>query len=108
MRIFEQSYLVRLLKNFLKSMGQAPNLGSLLCRSKFESQHQNHKVKNCGKNCIGCHYLLKASLYQFKRISKTFLLKNSIDCESSNLVYVGICQGCRKEYLGETGCLMKK
>ena len=99
--IFQRNKLV-------KSMSQAPNLGRLLIRSKFESQHKNHEVKNCGKNCGSCPYLLKASLYQFKRVNKTFLLKNSFNCESSNLIYVAICQGCKEEYIGETGCLVKE
>ena len=94
-------------KKLVKSMRQAPNLGRLLCRSKFESQHKTHEVKNCGKNCVGCPYLLKASLYKFKRLKKTFLLKNSFNCESSNLIYVVICQECKEEYIGETGCLLK-
>ena len=37
-------------------MSQAPNLGLLLCRSKFESQHKNLEVENCGKYCISCPY----------------------------------------------------
>ena len=95
-------------KKLVKSMSQAPNLGRLLCRSKFESQHKNHEVKNCGKNYISCPYLLKASLYQFKQVNKTFLLKNSFNCESSNLISAVICQGCKEEYIGETGCLVKE
>ena len=50
-------------------MSQAPNLGRLLCRSKFESQGKNNKVKNRRKNCVSCPYLLKASLYQFKQVN---------------------------------------
>ena len=65
-------------------------------------------MKICGKNCGSCPYLLKASLYQFKRVNKTFLLKNSFNCESSNLIYVAICQGCKEEYIGETGCLVNE
>ena len=95
-------------KKLVKFMSQAPNLGRLLSRSKFESQHKNHEVKNCGKNCVSCPYLLKASLHQFKRINKTFLLKNSFNCESSNLIYVAIYQGCKEEYIAEMGCLMKE
>ena len=95
-------------KKLVKSMGQAPNLCWLLCRSKFESQHKNHKVKNCGKNCDSCPNLLKASLYQFKQTRKTFLLKNSFNCQSSNLICVAICQGCKERYLEETGCLVKE
>ena len=95
-------------KKLVKSMNQAPNFGRFLCRSKFESQHKNYEVKNCGKNCISCPYLLKASLYQFKRVNKTFFLKNSFNFESSNLIYVVICQGCKEEYIGETGFLVKE
>ena len=95
-------------KKLGKSMSLAPNLGRLLCTSKFESQHKNHKVKNCGKNCISCPYLLKASLYQFKQVKKTFLLKNSFNCDSSNLIYVVISQGWKEDYIGETGCLVKE
>ena len=95
-------------QKLIKSMSQAPNLGRLLCKSKFESQHKNHEVKNCGKNCISCPYLLTASLYQLKQVNKTFLLKNSFNCESNHLIYIVICQGCKEEYIGETGCLVKE
>ena len=95
-------------KKLVKSMSQASILGRLLCRSKFESQRKNQEVKKCGKKCVSCPYLLKASLYQFKRVNKTFLLKNSFNCESSNLIYVVICQGSKEEYIGETGCLVKE
>ena len=87
-------------KKLVKYMRQAPNLGKLLCRFKFESQHKNHEVNNCGKNCTSYPYLLKASLYQFKRVNKTFFLKNPFNCENSNLLYVAICQGCKEEYIG--------
>ena len=95
-------------KKLGKSMSQAPNLGRLICRSKFESQHKNHEEKNCGKNCVSCPYLLKVSLYQFKRVKKIFLVKNSFNCESSNLIYVVICQGCKEKHIGETGCIVKR
>ena len=40
------------IKKIVKSMRQEPNLGRLLCRSKLESQHKKHEVKNCKKNCV--------------------------------------------------------
>ena len=95
-------------KKLVKSMSQAPNLCWLFCRSKFESQHKNHEVKNCGKNCNSCPDLLKASLHQFKQTRKTFLLKNSFNCQNSNLIQVVICQGCKEKYIGETDCLVKE
>ena len=58
-------------------------------------------MKNCGKNCVSCPYVLKASLYQF-------LLKNSFNCGSSNLICDVICQECKEEYIGEIGFLVKE
>ena len=94
-------------KELVKSMRQARNLDRLLCRSKFVSQRKNPEVKNCGKHCVSRRYLLKASLYQFKRVHKTFLLKNPFNYENSNLIYVVICQRCKEECLRETSCLVK-
>ena len=64
-RIFQRNKLV-------KFMSQAPNLGRLLCRSKFEPQHKNHEVKNCGKICVSCPYLLKASYINLNQLIKRF------------------------------------
>ena len=89
-------------------MSQAPNLERLLSGSNSGSQYKNDEVKNCGENCVSLSYLLKASLYQFKRGCKTFFLKNSFNYESSNSVYIVICKGCKEEYIGETGCLVKE
>ena len=68
---------------------------------------RNDKLKNRGENCGSCPYLLKASLYQFKRVNKTFLLKNSINCECSNLIYVAVFQECKEDHTGETAYLVK-
>ena len=56
-------------------MSQSPYLKSLLCRSKFESQQKNHEIRNCGKNCHSCPFLLKASSYPLKLVNKKFLIK---------------------------------
>ena len=101
-------------KKLAKSLSQAPNLVRLLYRSKFESQNKNNELKKCGKNFVISPYLLKASLYQFKRVKKFLLLKNSFNCESIILIYVDIFQGCKEEYIGrESGerankCLQAK
>ena len=37
------------------------------------------------------------------------LKKNfAFNCESSNLIYIVICQKCKKQYIGEMGYLVKK
>ena len=54
-------------------------------------------MKNCEKNCVSCPYRLKASFYQFKRVNKTFLLKNPCNCESRNLIYAVIFLESKEE-----------
>ena len=80
-------------------MSDVPNLRRLLCRSNFESQNKYQEVKNCRENCVNCPYLLKAYSYQFK----SFLLKNSLNCKNSNLIYVAIYEGCQEVYIEENG-----
>ena len=65
-------------------------------------------VNSCGTSCVCCPYLLKASSYLFKRMNKAFFLKDNFNWESRNLIYVVICQGCKEEYIGKTGCLVKE
>ena len=88
------------------SMSQAPNLGRFLCRSKFESEDKNHEVKNFWKNCVRYPYLLKASVYQCKRVKKLSCWKIYWTVEA--VTSVVFCQGCKEEYIGETGCLVKE
>ena len=35
-------------------------------------------------------------------------MKNSFNYESSNLIYVAICQECNEEHIRELGCEMKE
>ena len=79
-------------KKLVKSMSPAHHLERSLCRSKFASKCKNHKVEICGENCLSSPYLLKASLYPCKRVNNFILLQNFFNYESSNLIYVVICQ----------------
>ena len=90
----------------INSMRQASNLERLLCKSKFMLIEENFHVSSCGKNCVCCPYVLKAHL--FKWVNKVFFLKNNLNCESRNRIYVVICEGCKEEYIGETACLVKE
>ena len=48
------------------------------------------------------------STYLFKRVNKIFIIKNNFNYKSRTLIYVVICQGCKEEYIDETGCLVKE
>ena len=73
-------------KETVNSMSQAPNLGRLLCRSKFElqlqqqqqqqqQQVQNHEARNCGivgKIASAACILYKHPFYLFRQVNKIF------------------------------------
>ena len=88
-------------------MSQAPNLGRLLRMLNLNHSKKITKWKIVEGICISRPSLLKASLYQPKRVNKFFLLKNSFNYEC-NLIHTVICQGCKEEYIGETGCVVKE
>ena len=52
------------------------------------------------KELLQLPFLLKTYFYLFKPANKTFLWKNSSNCESSNLIFAVSRQGC-EEYTGE-------
>ena len=58
-------------KKLVNCMSRAPNPGKLLFRCKFELQNKNHEVKKLREEF---RQLPLASIYLFKRVSKTFLL----------------------------------
>ena len=57
-------------KKLRKSMCRAPNLEYLLCKSKFTPVEKSFHVSSCGKNCVCCINLLKASSDLFKNVNK--------------------------------------
>ena len=49
-----------------------PNVFPIIKQSFDNFHYSKIMVEKCGKNWVGCPYLLRASLCQFKRIKKTF------------------------------------
>ena len=79
-----------------------------MCKSKFSSQTEQCRLKKCGKSCFCCGYLLEGEGFQFKKTKTLFKVKYNFNCESSNLIYVIICSGCKEEYIGQTGTKLKE
>ena len=93
------------LKNtkLIHSKKQSPNLKRILTKAEFTEKVEG-KVETCGdKRCGCCKRLYKESKYTFKNTGQTFELKSQMSCNSSNLIYVIICDNCGEEYIGETG-----
>lgn len=90
-------------KRFINSKRQAPNLKKYLCKAKMPSG-TDACVKKCNEpRCGTCPYLLEGKAFIFKNNNYKFTVRNDMNCKSSNLIYVIRCEGCKAEYVGQTG-----
>ena len=64
----------------------------------------NKGIKNCSdRRCKTCPYMPPVDSIEFKKTNKTFFLNSCFTCQSKNLIYCITCNGCSKQYIGETG-----
>jgi len=81
---------------------QPANLKKLLTRAKFDS-NDTFKVTKCGKSrCLLCPIIIEGESFTFKGNNKRFYPKANMTCDTKNVIYVIICQGCEEIYIGET------
>ena len=87
---------------------QPSNLKRLLCSSKFSASKPTFKTTKCRKSCFCSDYIIEAELFKSKNWHQPFVLKSNFNCKTPNLIYVIICSGCNKEYIGQTGGQLKE
>lgn len=81
----------------IKCKRQAPELGRILWRSYFFSNNSYISVKNWSKNYFCCQYISKSTEHT-----------RELNCDSKDLIYVLICSGCKKEYIGQTQTILEE
>lgn len=86
---------------------QPPNLKGLLCRAAFSSNQASHSVSKCGKNCETCKNIKEDSSMLITATKKIFHVKYNMNCNTRNVLYILTCEGCNKQYVGETGNELK-
>ena len=92
----------------IHSQRQPRNLKKMLANSYFKRSDQDPEVKKCGvKRCGTCPYLKEGREFTFSTRNETFRVKHSMNCTSTNLVYVITCAGCGQNYIGETGDVLR-
>ena len=92
----------------IHSQRQPRNLKRMLTNSYFKRSDQDPEVKKCGvKRCGTCPYLKEGREFTFSTRNETFRVKHSMNCTSTNLVYVITCAGCGQNYKGETGDVLR-
>ena len=86
----------------INSKRQTPNLKKLLTKAEFSNEEVGFR-KCQDLRCECWESLLQYKEYTFKKVNKTFTLKTPMSSNSFNVIYLLICSGCLKEYIGETG-----
>ena len=78
------------------------------CSTNFNFRIYDLEVKICGtKLCGTCPYLKQGKEFTFSATNETFWIKHSMNCTSTNLIYVITCAGCGHNYIGETGDVLR-
>ena len=93
----------------IHSQREPRNLMRMLTNSYFSRQKDTDpKVKICGtKRCGTCPYLKQGKEFTFSVRNEIFRMKHSMNCTSTNLIYVITCAGCGHNDIGETGDVLR-
>ena len=95
----------------IKSKRQPPNLKKLLTRARFDERNIVPGIKKCGRSRCKftklCEIIIEGQHFTFKN-GKHFTIKFNGSCDTMNIIYVIQCQGCKEEYIGETGNLRNR
>ena len=92
----------------IRSQRQPKNLKRMLTNSYFSRRNDiDPAVKICGtKRCGTSPYLKQGKEFTFAT-NETFRIKHSMNCNSTNLVYIITCAGCGHNYIGETSDILR-
>ena len=95
-------------QKIIKSKRQSKSLKKLLTSAKLPTEKTVPVVKKCGRpNCGICVYIIEGEKYEFKS-GQIFYVKNNFTCASENLIYALKCNGCKEDYIGQTGLTLRK
>ena len=88
------------------------NLKDILIKSKVPSpipRYPQREVKGmtkCGKMCSACPYINTGSEIRIDK-GNTWKITKKLTCDTFNCIYLVSCDKCGKNYIGETGRIMK-
>ena len=94
---------------FISSKRQSPSLKQILTKAAFSrNAHQIGGVKRCGdKRCKTCPHLNVTNKFPLGVNQTPFYIKFPFTCQTKNLIYCITCQGCKRQYIGETGDILR-
>ena len=94
----------------ISSKRQSPNLKQILTKAAFsQNKRLPGGVKKCGDNlrCKTCPHINVTNQINLGPNQTEFHIRFPFTCQSKNLIYCITCQGCKKQYIGETGDILR-
>ena len=93
----------------IKSERQPKNLGAILQSSFFSTEKPLWGIKKCNRsNCGTCRHLREVDTAYFDQVNLNFKIMTPFTCDSGNLIYQIVCNGCNLYYIGSTGNLRSR
>jgi len=86
----------------------APNLKNILVHTDISNQTNQKEIPTSGcepckkPRCGTCKIMDKSKNFQSSTTNKTYPIKGSINCNTSNIIYQLNCSQCEKQYIGQT------
>ena len=83
---------------------QPDSLKNLLVRTDISKSHNARgECGPCGdKRCKCCRQMQRSSTFNSKTTGKTYKIFCSVNCKSSNVIYILTCSRCGLQYVGES------
>lgn len=104
-RGYTRTFLDGIKKKTLKEIQEPKSKG--LSRSPFNvylsPPDKTHESKPCGSNrCEACPHITTTTTFTSTATKTTYPLHHSLDCSSTDVVYLITCTRCQQQYVGET------
>ena len=75
----------------------------LVCAKLPEIHDQDGSSCKCkGRRCGVCSYIKETSTFSDRDLKNTYTIKNRLNCNSQNVVYLVQCKTCNMQYVGST------
>ena len=83
----------------MRSQRQPSSLKKNLTRVQYSNEKEHYSKKRTRPRCACCDYIKEGIFHTFKTTGDISYLKEDMNCESSDLVYVFMCSTCNEEYI---------
>ena len=89
---------------------QPKNLQQIVCGPDKKACNTTPEVVGCFKcnNCrVSCPVLTEGENFRSSNTGRTYKIKQFVNCNSKNVIYLATCKKCRGQYVGKCSTIFK-